>query len=385
MGRRETPIDVLRGWFIVSMTVGHLAAGSIAERAVHAGVWIDGAIGFVACSGLVLALVYRRVHDRTGQLPYAKALRRARLLWLIHVAVATLALAVASVSTRFDDVADPVGVSGWARSLWLVATLRLPAAHLDILPMYVLFLLGAVPALWLLSRSRAWLLLSVSAAVFAVAYTVPDAVTPDGVHFVWAAWQLPFVLGLVVGWYWEERGLAEKVRSRTGIAVAVVLTGTCLVLAQAFGRFGVLEGTRTDQLLGQTFGKFELGPARVVFAFAAIALGYAAVSALLHVGPLQWVWGWLSLLGSRSLDAFVIQCVAVILLPALLAYPTSSLTAMLVVLLTLLAQTAWILARRRGLLPGLRTGTDVPTRPLSRLSRPASPPPAAARPPAPRR
>src|SRR3712207_992232 len=82
---RDTSIDVLRGWFVISMTLAHLAAGSVAERLAHVAVWLDGAMGFVTLSGLVLGMVYRRSRNRTGRVPYAKALRRVRLLYVIQV------------------------------------------------------------------------------------------------------------------------------------------------------------------------------------------------------------------------------------------------------------------------------------------------------------
>ena len=362
LGRRETSVDVLRGWFIISMTIAHLSAESIADKVTHAAVWIDGAIGFVTLSGLVLGLVYRRTSDRTGRIPFRKVLRRARLLYGIQVVVLVLALAVRSSGSRFDDVPHPESIGGWAGALWLAATLRLPAANLDVLPMYVLFLLAAVPALHLLSRSRARLLLLLSLAVYGFATVFPELAIPSGVHFNWGAWQLPFMLGLMVGWFWDELRVAALLRSRRSVLLSATVAGACLLVAQAFGRFGLLDGTEVDEVVGSGFEKFNLGPAHIVFGLAAMALGYAAVSALRDVRPLVPLWRWLALLGSRSLDAFVILCLAVIVLPALVAYEASSATAMALVVVTLLAQTMWIVLRRRGYLPGLATGTEHPSR-----------------------
>jgi len=346
------------------MTIAHLAAGSVADKVSHAGVWLDGAIGFVTLSGLVLGIVYRRTHDRTGAVPYCKVLRRARLLYLIQLVTLVLALTVSAVSVRDVGVGRPEQFGGWASALAQVATMRLPVQYVDVLPMYVVLLLAAVPALALLSRSRPVVLLALSVAVYVVATVWPHIAVPPGVHFNWFAWQLPFVVGLTVGWHWDSRGVAARMRSRPLVVAAAAVAAACFLTAQAFGRLDVMGDSELDSLVGAGFTKYNLGPAHILFGFAAMAVGYAAVSALRDAGHLRAVRAWFALLGSRSLDAFVILCLAVIVLPAVLRYQTSSATAMALVVVTLGVQTAWVVLRRRGYLPGLATGTAVPARPL---------------------
>lgn len=362
------------------MTIAHLAAGSVIDKISHAAVWLDGAIGFVTLSGVVLGIVYRRTHDRTGRIPYRKVLRRARLLYVIQFVTLALALAVSAVSTRPVGVGRPEEFGGWTTALGMVATMRLPAAYLDVLPMYVVLLLAAAPALALLSRGRTRSLLAMSGVVYVLATVFPDVAVLPGVHFNWAAWQLPFVIGLTVGWQWESRNLAARLRERRVVLSTVAVTAVFFLTAQAFGRLGLMAGTRLDDLVGAAFAKFNLGPAHVVFGLAGMAAGYAMVSAVRDRGLLVHVRGWLSVLGSRSLDAFVILCLAVIAFPALLGYESSSVTAMLLVLLTLGVQTGWIVLRRRGHLPGLATGTIVPRPPglVRRFSRAAQGPRASA-------
>ena len=363
---RDTTIDVLRGCFIISMTIAHLSSGSVLGGLSHAAVWLDGAIGFVTLSGLVLGLVYRRQLDRTGRVPFTKALRRARLLYLIQLGTLVLALTVSAVSTRDLGVGRPEELGGWASALGMAATLRLPAQFLDVLPMYVVLLLAAVPALALLSRARTGPLLAVCGAVYVAATVFPGVPVVPGMNFNWAAWQLPFMVGLTVGWHWDQREIAARLRSRLVVALSFAVSAACFAVAQVFGRWDFMEGGAAFRLASWSFDKFDLGPAHLVFGFSAMVLGYAVVSSLRDARRLRTLRTWLSVLGSRSLDAFVILCLAVIVLPAVLGYETSSATAMALVGLTLAVQTGWIVLRRRGYLPGLTTGTEIPGRPLLR-------------------
>ena len=63
-GGRDRAIDLLRGLCIVSMTTAHLAAGSWPWRVFHIGTFIDGAVGFVFLSGLVLGITQSGTIER---------------------------------------------------------------------------------------------------------------------------------------------------------------------------------------------------------------------------------------------------------------------------------------------------------------------------------
>ena len=68
------------------------------------------------------------------------------------------------------------------------------------------------------------------------------------------------------------------------------------------------------------FDKYNIGPGRIIFGLAAMALAYWMTTWLLDRQFLTPVLGFLETLGARSLDSFVILCIAVILIPAAAPY-----------------------------------------------------------------
>ena len=88
---RDRRLDVIRGFCIVSMTIGHLVPSSGLDIWTHPFVWVDGATGFVVCSGIVLGVTQSGGGRGTRPL-----LRRAAELHAIHVVLVVAAVAIRS-------------------------------------------------------------------------------------------------------------------------------------------------------------------------------------------------------------------------------------------------------------------------------------------------
>ena len=56
---RISGLDRVRGLCVVSMVIGHFTGGSVLSKAIHVPLWVDGAMGFVLVSGIVLGIVRR--------------------------------------------------------------------------------------------------------------------------------------------------------------------------------------------------------------------------------------------------------------------------------------------------------------------------------------
>src|SRR3978361_1533580 len=83
--RRERAFDLLRGGCVVSMVFSHVSASSVLDRGTHAFEWVDGAVGFVFISGLVLGLVHRATVGQAGlAAALGRVLRRLRLIYLAN-------------------------------------------------------------------------------------------------------------------------------------------------------------------------------------------------------------------------------------------------------------------------------------------------------------
>src|SRR3954454_9734595 len=95
---RDTAIDALRGACIVSMTTAHLAAGSWPYLFTHSAVFIDGAVGFVLLSGVMVGRTQRRIADRDGLLAgQRKLLRRIGVIYAAHLALCVVGFLVVAV------------------------------------------------------------------------------------------------------------------------------------------------------------------------------------------------------------------------------------------------------------------------------------------------
>lgn len=334
---RDRALDAVRGLCIVSMTSAHLAPNTPPTRALHLLPWVDGASGFVLVSGLVLGMVLPGRVARGGGGAAARSLvRRARLLYLTHVAAVLLALASGLV------VAHSHPLDGHA--LLATLTLQLNPVNVNILSLYVVLLLLAVPATALLRRGRLGWLGVASAALYVVGQVAPVVTTlpADGpLEFNWAAWQLLFLSALAVGWTWRTHGLQARVQSPRVVAVA---TGGLVVVVAAGLAATLLD--RAEPVAGWVFDKGDAGPGRVLLAWLAFVVLYRC-TALATARLPRPLLAPLEVVGRRSLDSFVILTVGTLLVAAVLPVDRSRVVSVAIAVAALVAMGVWAWSRDR--------------------------------------
>jgi hypothetical protein len=314
---------------LVLMTISHLPTRLTLPLGQPLG-FVSAAEGFVLLSGYMAGLVYGQLANKTGPVAMRRAFwRRALKVYACHaLTLLFLFSVIAVVGLRIDQPAvknlmsyyltDPV--SGLISGLLLIYKPPL----LDILPMYVLFLLAspwilayalrrgwpavmAVSlALWLLSLFGLgrWLH---DAAVSLVGLAVPFNETGS---FFTLAWQFLWLLGL---WMGASRTVATAVPfsfPRWAVLWAVVFAAVCLVWRHWIGQvpFG------TNETLNLLFDKWLLAPLRMLDLFALmiviIRFGPAWVARLPRLRALE-------TLGAASLPVFCAHLVIVLLALAL--------------------------------------------------------------------
>jgi len=314
---RDRAIDVLRGVFIVLMVSTHISDESVIQGGLHLQRWFTGAEGFVMLSGLVLGMVHQRRVARLGDRAASiLILRRAATLYSIQVALCVVVV-VAAVATGRPSSVPPLdalgGIPGTAMS---VALLRFQPNFLNVLPMYVVFLLAAPAVLWA-ARRNAVAVLAASMVLWAASQVLPrlgqlsDPVFGDDA-FRLPAWQLLFVLGLVIGSRGDD--LASRLRrDHRAMVVASAVTLVALIGLAQLDRPSIGAIHVPPELTSRP----DLGPVRLaeflVFVVVALAvLGWLRDRGAFDRGPLAVPADWLGSLGSRSLASFQLLTVLVI-------------------------------------------------------------------------
>jgi hypothetical protein len=282
---RRLELDAARGLMLVWITLTHLPTRVSAYVYQPFG-FVSAAEGFIFLSALFTGLIYFRVAQKDGYETMHRKLRmRAWKLYGYHfLLLAITFLVVAKVAVSGDrpglqNLLDFYFAAGPRRALIDAAFLIYRPPLLDILPMYIMFLVFT-PFLLSAARRLGWkLILGGSFTLWLLAqFGLRQAVYSFSSHFfglripvnemgsfdVWA-WQFVWVFGLWCGVRWAKGDLpleswARKVTTPAAIVVVALLVMR-YTLASRVGNFEPL------------FDKWHLGLVR--------PLNFAAVAALL--------------------------------------------------------------------------------------------------------
>jgi len=218
---RDRALDVVRGLCIVSMCTAHLAAGSWPYQVAHAAVWVDGAVGFVMLSGVVVGMVQRSTIDRSGLAAgQRKLLRRSAVIYAANLALCLVAFVVVALDpSRAGPYPSVEALGGGMSAVVATLTLQINPHYTSILSLYVVLLLLTTGAVGAPQRRRAPVLIGASLALYVAGRIWPAVFTfpvQPGVPGVvnWSTWQLMFAGALLIGWYWREPAVRWALTSR---------------------------------------------------------------------------------------------------------------------------------------------------------------------------
>lgn len=371
---RDLRFDFLRGLAVFAMVVDHLGGPSQLYLVTGGNrFYTSAAEGFVFVSGLLVGQVYRRIAERDG---LAKALRRLlERAWALYVLAVGLTLVMLTVSEMLAlpwaqgiDRRDSIGV------VWSILTLHQTYYLVDVPLLYALLLAVAPVALILLHERRTWALLGISWLVWLGYQVYPDLTEfPWTIHgnylFFFAAWQVLFFTGMVMGYHRQRLSQIVGPRWRNwllfgtglgfvGLIVLQANTERILMAVQALRPTGVVGGySLATELFDVAFAKATVGPGRIVASAIVFTFLYLLTSALWR--PLQRGLGWLLLpFGQNALYAYSVHIVAAVLIAIaftgrgvdLQRRPTASLIVQVLSLGLL-----WLAIRRRLLIPNAQT------------------------------
>lgn len=236
---RDWRVDTLRGYFLVSMTLGHFP-NPLARFTEYAFGYASAPDGFVVLSGLVSAWIYLPLGQRRGhEAMVSKVLHRSRQIYLIHVALFTLGLvfALASGSQSFRAM-HPL------RAFALGSVLLYQGGFDKILPMYCVFLLFTPVVLKQFNKGRAWLVGLISASLWVAAQFGLGDNTPrlpwlDLGTFNFCAWQAYFVAGQYLGFRQITVPDSATPKSRALLASCIVISAVLFADRHLFAVAGL--------------------------------------------------------------------------------------------------------------------------------------------------
>jgi hypothetical protein len=315
MGRR-LELDAVRGLMLVWMALTHLPTVLPAYTNQPFG-FVSASEGFIFLSALFTGRIYFRLARHDGYSAMRrKLLWRTLRLYLYHALLLAftflVAVPIAARGNRpsLHNLLDFYFTAGPRASITEAFVLVYRPPLLDILPMYIIFLLFTPLALTLARRIGWSPIIAGSATVWLLAHlgfrsveyeffnrVLGISIPPNqlGAFDIWA-WQFLWVVGLWFGARWAQGNLPVEAWSRRALIPAIIIAGVLLPFRYAVGN-GVELGA-----FEPLFDKWHFGVVRLIdfAAVAALLIRFRSLLKPLAIRPLV-------LLGQASLQVFCVH------------------------------------------------------------------------------
>jgi hypothetical protein len=286
---RRLELDAMRGLMLVWIALTHLptAASSWVNQPFG---FVGAAEGFIFLSALFTGRIYFRMAEHDGYRAMTRKLwgRTVRLYGYHALLLAFAFLVAVPIAAHGDrpglhNLLDFYFNAGAKQAVTEAALLVYRPPLLDILPMYIIFLIFTAPAIALAGKIGWKPIVWTSFAFWALAqfgfrnaeHTLMMRYIPTriplnemGSFDLWA-WQFLWFIGVWIGVRWAQGTLPIETWARRAIAPAVVIAGFCFVIRRMLPHGLELGGFEF------LFDKWHLGLIRM--------LDFAAVAALLIV------------------------------------------------------------------------------------------------------
>ncbi len=329
---RRNDLDALRGTFLLLMAAVHLPT-ALSPYANEPFGYASAATGFVFLSGFLVGSIYTPLMVQRG-LEYVRGclLHRARTLYGYHLLLLAMIFIAAVAAVRWFASAALHNYLEvlFQHPLWALASSPLliyKPPLLDILPMYIVFLVST-PAILRAGERIGWLaILSGSVVLWLFAQLqgarllygwvsgagVPLPLDAFGA-FNWFGWQLVWAAGVWIG-AGQHRWASADLRWTRAPLVLVAAAAIAVVFLIWRHHAAVLSVEVTDR--SALVDKWKLGPLRIL---DAVALGLVLTPTLLPLLRRARL-SVLELLGRNSLQVFAAHIPVCVLADALLGPP----------------------------------------------------------------
>jgi hypothetical protein len=309
-GKRDLRLDLLRGFAVIAMVADHIGGERSWLYAITGGdaFFVSAAEVFVFISGLLMGMIYAGVIARQGLgAALIKNLQRAWTLYLMSVTL-TLTFMILSTQLGLGWDSEMTGAI-WSDLLVSVLTLHRTFYLTDILLLYTLLVMAAVPVLVLLVHTQTTLVLAGSWGLWMLWQLVPQhaqfpwSIVGNSV-FNFPAWQALFVTAIVIGYH---RQRLEQHLARVSGYLVLGISGT--FVAAVIGVYVVVflaSSSPHGTLVEHLFGKVDLRIGRLLVFAGFLTFAFALVTFAWE--PIRRALGWLLLpLGQDALSAYILH------------------------------------------------------------------------------
>lgn len=342
---RDRRLDVVRGLALLTIFINHVPGNPLEQYTSRNFGFSDAAEAFVLMSGIAVALAYSGGFFRHDYMKaIGRILRRARTLYLVHIAIMVMALLIVGTGLYgfgVETIAKNVNFTRFqtdtVKAIIGMPLLGYQLGYFNILPLYVVLLIASIGYLFVGVRN-VWGMLAISAAIWAFAHlfnvNFPNWPGEWGWFFNPLGWQLVFVFGLAIG-------LSVKT-GRPFVGFHPVLYALCLVFVVWAGfwvkmKMGAIPGFSALPDLFSNTNKGALAFLRLVHV---LALAYVVIHTPLLGRLLSTRIFWpVAIIGKNGLAVFACGSVMAIFLQVLFdAWPAGDGIKIAIILAGLVAQ-----------------------------------------------
>lgn len=305
-------LDYLRGFFIVIIIADHLWRWPNIFQVIsgRGELWVSAAEGFVIISGLLVGYIRGRKNLKKPLSEVTKKLIGRGLLLYVWALITSLLLVAASWTLNFQGSIAYIPYDRFDWAGVIEGMIRLEYTHLltYFLYLYAIFLVLSPIVIVLLRRQLAWLAALLSLLGWWIGYS-------QGIE--WMQWQILFYIPAIAGFYLEQ--IIDIVQRLPRILIVLFLG---FAFASILWSAVIVLPTEPGSYLSPIFGREPVTLARIGLAYV-----WFVAFIWLFQQLLPWLKRWFGWLlepfGTRSLTAYIVHSLPLMLVPLLIP-PTSS-------------------------------------------------------------
>ncbi|OYX43727.1 hypothetical protein B7Y94_01200 [Candidatus Saccharibacteria bacterium 32-49-12] len=313
---RFAVLDWLRGYFIIVIIVDHLSRWPSIWSTISgkAWLWVTAAEGFIIISGLLVGYIrgYKKRFDPMNLV--TKSLLKRALTLYIWAVLGTIVYTTLIWYLPLIGGAPgmPVSRGDWSSLIGRAVILDFTYVWVYFLKLYAVFLAFAPIAVWLLRRSQAGMLMSISTSLLMIGWATQNELLQ---------WQFLFFIPSMVGYHLDEiinwwRRTTSTIRA--SLSWSVIGLSLVTIVLSVLATFHQSTISSLASALNPLFEKDTISLARAGMAF----LWFSGLL-LIFIKARHFIARWLAWLiepiGRSSLTAYILHGMALITISSLTA------------------------------------------------------------------